>query len=266
VTKGAYRPVTESAANLAVIVLAAGEGTRMKSIALPKVLHGFAGRSMIGHVLAATEALDAAETSVVIGHRGEEVQSHLGDIAPYAATAVQTEQRGTGHAVRIALQTMSEADGTVLVLPGDAPLLRPETVQQLLEEHLRTGAAATLLTSIATDPTGYGRVIRADGRVARVVEQKDGTPDELAVCEVASGVYAFDHALLRAAVQKLSTDNAQGEEYLPEVVSILVADGLTIAALIAPADETAGVTTASSWPMRIAPTTPGCCTGTCLPA
>ena len=233
--------MTESAANLAVIVLAAGEGTRMKSRALPKVLHGFAGRSMVGHVLAATAPLEAAQTAVVIGHRREEVAAHLDDIAPEAATAIQAEQRGTGHAVRIALAEIVEGEGTVLVLPGDAPLLRAQTLQALLDEHHRSGASATLLTSVLADPTGYGRVIRSGSGVARVVEQKDGNPAELAVDEVASGVYAFDHAQLRAAVQKLSTDNAQGEEYLPEVVSIFVADGLTIGAVTAPAEETAGV-------------------------
>jgi bifunctional UDP-N-acetylglucosamine pyrophosphorylase/glucosamine-1-phosphate N-acetyltransferase len=233
--------VTESAANLAVIILAAGEGTRMKSSALPKVLHGFAGRSMVGHVLAAATPLAATDTAVVIGHRRDEVQAHLGDIAPDAGTAVQAEQRGTGHAVRIALESIPAAEGTVLVLPGDAPLLQSETLRDLLDEHHRSGAAATLLTSVVVDPTGYGRVIRSDTGVARVVEQKDGSPDELAVCEVASGVYAFDHAKLRAAVQKLSTDNAQGEEYLPEVVTIFGAAGYGIGAVIAPAEETAGV-------------------------
>jgi bifunctional UDP-N-acetylglucosamine pyrophosphorylase/glucosamine-1-phosphate N-acetyltransferase len=216
----------------------------MKSHALPKVLHGFAGRSLLGHVLAATAELGAAETVVVVGHRRDEVADHLQEIAPHARTAVQAEQHGTGHAVRIALGEMDErldADRTVVVLPGDTPLLRAETLGRLVDAHRRAGAAATLLTSVVDDPTGYGRVIRGDTGVARVVEQKDGTAEELAVNEVASGVYAFDQARLRAAVQKLSTDNAQGEQYLPDVISIFAADGLLIEAVSAPAAETAGV-------------------------
>jgi len=235
--------VKTTARPVAVVVLAAGEGTRMKSAALPKVLHGFAGRSMLGHVLAATDALAAEHTVVVVGHRRDEVRDHLAEIAPATTAVVQEQQRGTGHAVRVALGAVPAGrDGTVLVLPGDAPLLRAETLDELLAEHTASGAAATVLTSVADDPTGYGRVIRrADGSVDRVVEQKDASPAELAVTEVSALVYAFDHALLRDAVGRLSTDNAQGEEYLPEVVSIFVREGRTVRAVAAPAAETAGV-------------------------
>jgi bifunctional UDP-N-acetylglucosamine pyrophosphorylase/glucosamine-1-phosphate N-acetyltransferase len=226
---------------LAVIVLAAGEGTRMKSAALPKVLHGFAGRSMLGHVLAATEPLGARHTVVVVGHRRDEVTAHLGEIAPAAVAVVQDEQRGTGHAVRLALEAVPEdADGTIVVLPGDAPLLTADTLQALLEAH--SGFAATLLTSELDDPTGYGRVLRTgSGSVERVVEHKDAEPHELVVAEVATSVYAFDHALLRQAIGKLSTDNAQGEEYLPDVIALLVEAAQPVAAVLAPADRTAGV-------------------------
>ncbi|WP_375491890.1 bifunctional UDP-N-acetylglucosamine diphosphorylase/glucosamine-1-phosphate N-acetyltransferase GlmU [uncultured Jatrophihabitans sp.] len=227
---------------LAVVVLAAGEGTRMRSAALPKVLHGFAGRSMLQHVLAATDALAPARTVVVVGHRRDEVTAHLRDIAAGATPVVQAEQRGTGHAVRLALEPLPEADGTVLVVPGDAPLLTAEALHALVDEHAASGAAATLLTSVLSDPTGYGRVLRgADGAVARVVEQKDANADELAVSEVATSVYAFDLAVLRGAVTRLSTDNAQGEEYLPDVVAILAADGHRVGAVLAPAEQTAGV-------------------------
>jgi bifunctional UDP-N-acetylglucosamine pyrophosphorylase / glucosamine-1-phosphate N-acetyltransferase len=228
---------------LAVVVLAAGEGTRMKSRALPKVLHGFAGRSLLGHVLAAAAPLDAATTAVVVGHRRAEVVAHLGEVAPAAVPVVQDDQRGTGHAVRLALDAVpAGVDGTVVVVPGDAPLLTAGALTALVAEHDASGAAVTLLTSVLADPAGYGRVLRGpDGAVARVVEHKDATADELAVTEVATSVYAFDHALLRRAVGQLSTDNAQGEEYLPDVVAILGAAGHRIAAVVAPADETAGV-------------------------
>lgn len=228
---------------LAVVVLAAGEGTRMKSRALPKVLHGFAGRSLLGHVLASTAPLVAAHTVVVVGHRRDEVTAHLGEIAPGAVPVVQDEQHGTGHAVRLALAAVpQDAAGTVLVLPGDAPLLTPATLTELVAAHTASGAAATMLTSVLADPTGYGRVIRTEGGdVRRIVEHKDATESERAIGEVAAGVYAFDHALLRDAVGRLSRDNAQGEEYLPDVIGILVGDGRRVAALTASAAETAGV-------------------------
>jgi bifunctional UDP-N-acetylglucosamine pyrophosphorylase/glucosamine-1-phosphate N-acetyltransferase len=238
-TKGCRPAVPDSP--IAVIVLAAGEGTRMKS-RVPKVLHGFAGRSLLGHVLAAAAPLDATQTIVVVGHGRDEVTAHLAAIAPVAEPVVQDEQHGTGHAVRLALDVVPpDASGTVVVVPGDAPLLTDTGLAALVADHTSSGAAATLLTSVLDDPTGYGRVIRGtEGSVTRVVEQKDADADELAVAEVATSVYAFDHALLRDAVGKLSTDNAQGEEYLPEVIGILVAAGHRIGALLAPADQTAG--------------------------
>ncbi|HEY2300208.1 MAG TPA: bifunctional UDP-N-acetylglucosamine diphosphorylase/glucosamine-1-phosphate N-acetyltransferase GlmU [Jatrophihabitans sp.] len=228
-------------APLALIVLAAGEGTRMKSPALPKVLHGFAGRSLLGHVLTAGAPLEPAHTVVVVGHRADEVTAHLRDIAPSAVPVLQAEQHGTGHAVRLALEAVpADATGTVVVVPGDAPLLTPEALTALVDAH--DNAAATLLTSVVDDPTGYGRVIRAaDGSVQRVVEQKDADAGELAVHEVATSVYAFDHAALRSAVDGLSRDNAQGEEYLPDVVAILVAEQARVGAVTVPADQTAGV-------------------------
>ncbi len=228
---------------LAVVVLAAGEGTRMKSPTQPKVLHGFAGRSLLGHVLAATDGLSAQHTVVVIGHRRDAVREHLAAIAPSAVPVVQEKQYGTGNAVRVALDAVPAGQsGTVVVVPGDAPLLTTATLQAMIAEHEATGAAATVLSSIAPDPSGYGRVVRdPDGGVARVVEHKDATPAEHDITEVAASVYAFDHALLRDAVGRLSTANSQGEEYLPEAVSILVADGRAVRAVVAPHDETAGV-------------------------
>ncbi len=234
---------------LTVVLLAAGEGTRMKSPDLPKVLHSFAGRSLLGHALAATSGLAAERTAVVVGHRREQVADHLAEIAPDAVPVVQEQQNGTGHAVRIALQQLAAdrpVTGTVLVLPGDAPLLLPETLAGLLAAHADSGAAATLLTSELADPTGYGRVIRSGeahrpDAVLRVVEHKDAGPDELTVREVSALVYAFDAGLLADAVGRLSTDNAQGEEYLPEVVGIFVAEGRDVRARTAPAAEIGGV-------------------------
>jgi bifunctional UDP-N-acetylglucosamine pyrophosphorylase / glucosamine-1-phosphate N-acetyltransferase len=235
--------VSETPPIAAVVVLAAGEGTRMKSLALPKVLHGFAGRSLLGHALAAAAPLAAAHTVVVVGHRRDEVTAHLAAIAPDAVPVVQAEQNGTGHAVRLALAAVPEdTTGTVVVVPGDAPLLTAGTLADLVIAHAAAGAAATMLTSVLADPAGYGRVLRAPGGdVERIVEHKDATEAERGVGEIASGVYAFDHALLREAVGRLSTDNAQGEEYLPDVVGIFVTEGRRVAALTVAASETAGV-------------------------
>ena len=226
----------------AVIVLAAGEGKRMRS-ATPKVLHGFAGRSLLGHVLAACAPLEADAIAVVVGHGREEVAPHLAATAPHAVPVVQAEQRGTGHAVRVALDALPDVDGTVVVLPADAPLLRTGTLRALVQAHEDAGAVATLLTSVVTDPTGYGRVVRdrPGGAVTRVVEHRDASESERAIDEVATSVYAFAAAPLRDALRRLPTDNAQGEEYLTDVVGAYVRAGRHVAAVAAPATETAGV-------------------------
>jgi bifunctional UDP-N-acetylglucosamine pyrophosphorylase/glucosamine-1-phosphate N-acetyltransferase len=226
----------------------------MKSAALPKVLHGFAGRSMLEHVLAAVAPLEPAVTAVVVGHRREEVAAHLRAVAPHAVSVVQAEQRGTGHAVRIALNQLAAATapgpfgnirppGDVLILPGDAPLLRTATLRVLLDEHHGAGSAATLLTSLVPDPYGYGRVLRSgdEERVVGVVEHKDADEAQRQIREVSALVYLIDGELLTDAVSRLSTDNAQNEEYLPDVVSILCADGHQVRAVLAPHTETAGV-------------------------
>ncbi|HJQ43647.1 MAG TPA: bifunctional UDP-N-acetylglucosamine diphosphorylase/glucosamine-1-phosphate N-acetyltransferase GlmU [Jatrophihabitantaceae bacterium] len=232
-----------TAAPTAVIVLAAGEGTRMKSRTRPKVLHGFAGRSLLGHVLAAAAPLGATQTVVVVGHQRDAVVAHLGELGSPAEPVVQDEQHGTGHAVRIALQAVpAEVGGAVLVLPGDAPLLTATTLRELLTEHAASGAAVTILSSVVADPTGYGRLLRdASGAVTGIVEHQDASEQQLAITEIGTSVYVFDHALLRAAITRLSTDNAQGEQYLPDAVGILAGDGHRISAVVAPAQETAGV-------------------------
>ncbi len=221
----------------AVVVLAAGEGTRMRS-AVPKVLHHLLGRSLLAHVLAACEPL-GGRTLVVVGHGRDQVTNAL---PAGAQPVVQAEQRGTGHAVRVALEAAPDLDGTVLVVPADVPLLGTETLRGLVEEHRRVGATATLLTAMADDPTGYGRVLRArDGGVARVVEHRDATAAERAVREVNTSVYAFEVGPLREALGKLSTDNVQGEEYLPEVIGMYVEHGQPVAAVAADPVETGGV-------------------------
>jgi bifunctional UDP-N-acetylglucosamine pyrophosphorylase / glucosamine-1-phosphate N-acetyltransferase len=222
----------------AVVLLAAGEGTRMRS-AVPKVLHRVAGRSLLDHVLAACAPLGAGRTLVVVGHGRDQVSAEL----PAGVQAVvQAEQRGTGHAVRVALAAAPGLDGTVVVLPGDTPLLTPDTLRRLLAGHAAAGAVATVLTSVVADPTGYGRVVRAGGgAVARVVEHRDATDAERAVREVNTSVYAFEVAPLREALGKLCTDNAQGEEYLPDVIGMYVERGQSVAAVAADAAETAGV-------------------------
>ncbi len=225
----------------AVVVLAAGEGTRMRS-ATPKVLHALGGRSMLGHVVATARALAPEHLVVVVGHAREQVTAHLSALDPDALAVVQERQDGTGSAVRVALEAIAGLTGTVVVTPGDAPLLTPETLAALVAEHQRAGAATTLLTAVLADPTGYGRVVREGDGVARVVEHKDADAGELQIDEVATGVYAFDAGHLRTALGGLSTDNAQGEHYLPDVVGLHRRAGLVVAAQVAAdAAETAGV-------------------------
>ncbi|HEY0697200.1 MAG TPA: bifunctional UDP-N-acetylglucosamine diphosphorylase/glucosamine-1-phosphate N-acetyltransferase GlmU [Micromonospora sp.] len=221
-----------------VVVLAAGEGKRMKS-ALPKVLHPLLGRTLLGHVLAAAGPLAADRTVVVGGHGADQVRAHLAEIAPQATPVLQAEQLGTGHAVRIALEAVPEPAGTVVVINGDVPLLRPETVAALVQAHETAGAAATVLAAQVDDPTGLGRIVRdGQGRLERIVEERDATAEQRALREINAGIYAFDGGRLRAALGKLSTDNDQGEEYLTDVVGLLVGAGEPVGVQVA-ADATA---------------------------
>jgi bifunctional UDP-N-acetylglucosamine pyrophosphorylase / glucosamine-1-phosphate N-acetyltransferase len=224
-----------------IVILAAGEGKRMKS-ALPKVLHPLLGRTLLGHVLAAAAPLAADRTLVVVGHGADQVSQHLAEVAPDADPVLQAEQRGTGHAVRIALDAAPDPAGTVIVINGDAPLLRPETVSALVEAHELAGAAATVLSAEVADPTGLGRIVRdGSGRLEQIVEERDASPTQRGIREINAGMYAFDAARLRDALGKLSTDNDQGEEYLTDVFGLLVATGEPVVVHVAgDATETLG--------------------------
>jgi bifunctional UDP-N-acetylglucosamine pyrophosphorylase/glucosamine-1-phosphate N-acetyltransferase len=214
----------------------------MKS-STPKVLHPVLGRPMVAHVVAATESLGARRTVVVVGHGRERVVDHLGSVAPGAVPVVQEEQRGTGHALRVALEATPELDGAVVVLSGDTPLLRSRTLLTLADHHGRHGCAATLLTTRLDDPGGYGRVVRdPSGAVTAIVEHRDADADVLAIDEINSGIYVFDAITLRSALARLSTDNSQGEEYLTDVVSLMVGDGKVVEAVVVDdSDEVMGV-------------------------
>ncbi|MDW3845833.1 bifunctional UDP-N-acetylglucosamine diphosphorylase/glucosamine-1-phosphate N-acetyltransferase GlmU [Micromonospora sp. BRA006-A] len=193
----------------------------MKS-SLPKVLHPLLGRTLLGHVLAAAGPLGADRTVVVVGHGADQVREHLTEVAPGATPVLQERQLGTGHAVRIALDAVPDATGTVVVINGDVPLLRAETVQALVEAHEDAAAAATVLAAEVPDPTGLGRIVRdVQGHLEQIVEERDATPQQRALREINAGIYAFDATRLREALGKLSTDNDQGEEYLTDVFALL---------------------------------------------
>ncbi|WP_433180963.1 bifunctional UDP-N-acetylglucosamine diphosphorylase/glucosamine-1-phosphate N-acetyltransferase GlmU [Actinoallomurus sp. CA-150999] len=210
----------------AVIVLAAGEGTRMKSRTTPKVLHELGGRSLVGHVLAAARDLRPERVVVVVGHGRDKVVEHLAEIAPDAVAVTQEQQNGTGHAVRVVLEAVGALTGTVVVTNGDHPLLRGETLTELVRAHETEGNAVTVLSTDIPDPTGYGRIVRGPGgEVAAIVEHKDAGPDQRAINEINVGMYAFDGKLLADALGRVTTDNASGEEYLTDVVGILRGDG-----------------------------------------
>ncbi|UOX99777.1 bifunctional UDP-N-acetylglucosamine diphosphorylase/glucosamine-1-phosphate N-acetyltransferase GlmU [Blastococcus sp. PRF04-17] len=224
---------TSEPAVAAVVVLAAGQGTRMRS-ATPKVLHAIGGRSLLGHVLAAAEPLAAAATVVVVGAGREAVEEHLREIAPAAVPVVQEEQLGSGHAAAVALSALSDIEGPVLLLNGDAPLLRATTVIDLVAAHKRAGSLLTVLTAEVDDPTGLGRVVRgADGGVQAIVEERDATDAQRAIREINAGVYVADAAALRRSLAGVGSANAQGEQYLTDVVVLLVADGAPVGAFVA---------------------------------
>lgn len=227
--------------SLASIVLAAGKGTRMKS-GLIKVLHPVAGLPMISWPVTAAREAGSDPIVLVIGHQANAVQNAFRGSADIRC-AMQEEQLGTGHAVACALDALSGFHGTVLILCGDTPLLRPETLEKLLAFHLDNNAAVTVLTAILDDPYGYGRVVRdASGRVTRIVEQKDADPEEQEIREINSGIYCMDSGFLFSDIRGIGNDNAQGEYYLTDLLALAVRKELTCLALqAADADEIMGV-------------------------
>ena len=221
------------------VILAAGKGTRMKS-KLYKVLHPVLGKPMVEHVVDQLDQIGVSRQIVIVGHGAEAVQDTLGTRVEYA---VQEEQLGTGHAVQMAEPELAGKAASTLVVCGDTPLLTAETLEALLAHHEAQQAKVTVLTAIADDATGYGRVVRGeDGNVVKVVEHKDASETELAINEINTGTYVFDNELLFDALKQVGNNNAQGEYYLPDVISIAKEAGEVVAAHTAPTfDETIGV-------------------------
>ena len=223
-----------------IVVLAAGKGTRMRS-SLPKVLHGVNGSSMLSHVLATARSVRPASITVVLGHMADFVRSaYLED--PSVAFVVQEPQLGTGHALQQALPHLAGATGDILLLYGDVPLLSPATVAALLARHRQDGASATVLTAELDRPFGYGRIVRQDGVISRIVEERDASPAERAISEINAGIYVLALAPLAGAMAELAPQNAQGEYYLPDLVGIYRRRGLGVSTLtVRSADEIRGV-------------------------
>lgn len=213
--------------NRYAVILAAGQGTRMKS-KLYKVLHQVCGKPMVEHVVDHISTLNVEKTVTVVGHGAELVKSHLEGKSDFA---LQAEQLGTAHAVRQSEDVLGNLEGTTLVVCGDTPLIKGETMEALVAHHEGLGAKATILTGHTEAPDGYGRIIRNDqGLVERIVEHKDATDEELRVKEINTGTYCFDNKALFEALTKVSNDNVQGEYYLPDVIEILKAEGEIVSA------------------------------------
>ena len=225
--------------NIFAVVLAAGQGTRMKS-KLYKVLHPVCGKSMVEHVIDNINTLNTNRIVTVVGHGADLVKETLGDKSEYV---LQAEQLGTAHAIQQAEQLLGGLEGTTLVVCGDTPLIRPETMQALFEHHQKTNAKATILTAMADNPTGYGRILRdANGQVSQIVEQKDASSEQQLVKEINTGTYCFDNKSLFETLKLVKNDNAQGEYYLPDVIEILQTQGEIVSAYVTSSfDETLGV-------------------------
>jgi len=209
-----------------VIILAAGKGTRMKS-SKAKVLHEVFYAPMVQHVLKSVNTLDVSKTVIVVGHQKESVQDKFKDFN--VSFAEQTIQLGTGHAVLAAEAALSEFSGTVMILCGDTPLIRPTMLTELLQRHVKESAKVTLVTTLLDDPTNYGRIISdSNGNIRAIVEHKDANDDELLVKEINAGIYCVDKDYLFSTLKKVGTDNSQGEVYLTDIVKIAVEDGLTV--------------------------------------
>ncbi|WP_244931696.1 bifunctional UDP-N-acetylglucosamine diphosphorylase/glucosamine-1-phosphate N-acetyltransferase GlmU [Nocardioides sp. W7] len=216
--------------DLTVVVLAAGGGTRMRS-KTPKVLHELAGRSMVGHVLAAVQDLEPRRVVAVVGHQRELVGPHVEELLPGVVLAVQEEQLGTGHAMAMAMAAAGRTSGTVVVACGDTPLLAGDSLRAFAAEHEAAQRAVSILSGVVEDPFGYGRIVRdAEGDVVAIVEEKDADADQRELREINSGIYALDAAFLAEALPRIGNDNAKGEYYLTDVVHLAREAGLTVGA------------------------------------
>lgn len=220
------------------IILAAGQGTRMVS-KNPKVLHEVCGRTLLGHVIHANVDAGIDDIAVIVGFEGDKVKASLSE---GVQTFVQSQQLGTGHAVKQAMPFLEGFDGNVLVLVGDAPLIRPETLQAMIKSHEAGGFAATVLTAIFKDPTGYGRIVKNGEELIKIVEHKDATPEERSICEINSGMFCFDAAALRSVLAAITPNNAQGEYYLTDAIELLRAEGKKVGSYPTPdVDDIAAV-------------------------
>jgi UDP-N-acetylglucosamine diphosphorylase/glucosamine-1-phosphate N-acetyltransferase len=215
------------------IILAAGKGTRMDSD-LPKVLHPVCGRPMLAYVLDVARQAGSSRLLVVVGHRADLVKETFADDAKDISWVLQSPQNGTGHAVMVCKRELAGLEGPVLVLAGDGPLIRPETLRQLIETHQATGAACTLATSILPEPGGYGRIVRDQaGNLVGIVEALDATASQKTIREVNVSIYCFDAAALRDVIGRLKNHNAKGEYYLTDTLGLLASGGRKIAAVAA---------------------------------
>ena len=223
-----------NAAPSAVIILAAGAGTRMKS-ELPKVMHAIGGRSMLEHAIAAGRELSPERMAVVVRHQRDKVAEHVAAFDPQAVIVDQDDIPGTGRAVEVGLQGLDasgEVSGTVVVTYGDVPLLQAQTLRELIAFHEEDSNAVTVLTTHIDNPGSYGRIVRNQaGEVVAIVEAKDATEEQLAITEINSGIYAFDAKVLREALLEVTTDNAQGEKYITDVLAIARSKGYRTSAL-----------------------------------
>lgn len=223
------------------VILAAGEGKRLKS-ALPKVLHRAAGRPLVGHVLAALQPIEFDRRIVVASKRRDEIKDALDSLGDGVDFVIQDPPRGTGDALRVALEALDEDHGQILVTAGDTPLLTTETLEEMLEVHVRSGAEATVLTARAHDPTGYGRIVRdPGGNVEKIVEQRDATSSERAIDEINAGTYVFELGGLMEMLSKIDRENTQGEYYLTDVIALLRSTGKVVSAVVTDEVEIAGV-------------------------
>lgn len=224
---------TEQTRDLAVLILAAGKGKRMNNPEIPKVMAELKGMPLIGHVLRNLHNLYPKEVIAIVGHHREIVIKYLQSDFGRVNTVVQLEQLGTGHAVMQAKNALSDFRGDVLILSGDVPLMRTETLLEFIEQHKMKNADISVLTAYVPDATGYGRVIRdGDGNFTKIVEHKDASEDERSIQEINSGIYCVDSEKLFESLAKVNNNNVQGEYYLTDIIALLHNSGNTVTATV----------------------------------